>query len=232
MGFVEELESEVNGILGAKWTSRDGIKVPEPEDITLANDAVKLTGTVLYADLADSTTLVDSFKAQFAAEVYKGFLICCSRVISHNGGVITAFDGDRVMAVYVGKSKNTSAVKTALQINFCIKKILNPMILKKWNTQYQARHGVGVDTSSLWVAKAGFRGSNDLIWIGRAANYAAKLCSFRKSSFNSWITDAVYNNMHESAIYGGSQKENMWVGHTWGSDDKQAYASNWTWTPN
>jgi hypothetical protein len=33
----------------------------------------------------------------------------------------TAFDGDRVMAVFIGDSKNTSAVKAALQINYVTK---------------------------------------------------------------------------------------------------------------
>jgi len=30
---------------------------------------------------------------------------------------VTAYDGDRVMAVYLGNSKNTSAVTTALKIH-------------------------------------------------------------------------------------------------------------------
>ena len=68
-------------------------------NIQLGNDAVKLEGTVLYADLDDSTKLVDTMSPEFAAEVYKSYLVCAARIIRDQGGVITAYDGDRIMAV-------------------------------------------------------------------------------------------------------------------------------------
>lgn len=40
----------------------------------IGNDAVILDGTVLYADLAESTTMVNNYKNWFAAKVYKSFL--------------------------------------------------------------------------------------------------------------------------------------------------------------
>ena len=60
MSLVDDLQAEVKKIFREAWTSRDGQVVPEPEDIKLGNDAVKLDGTVLYADLDDSTDLVDT----------------------------------------------------------------------------------------------------------------------------------------------------------------------------
>ena len=42
--------------------------------------------------------------------------------------MITAYDGDRVMAVYIGDSKNSSAVRTALKLNFAVERIINPGI--------------------------------------------------------------------------------------------------------
>ena len=96
MSIAEELTE----ILRTRWEERDGRIVPEAEDVTLGNDAVKLDATVLYADLADSTELVKTYSSTFAAEVYKSYLHCAARVIKNYDGVITAFDGDRVMAVY------------------------------------------------------------------------------------------------------------------------------------
>src|SRR3954452_1406951 len=116
MGLKQDLVSEVDSIFNTDWKERDGRKVPEPEDVKLGNDAVKLEGTVLYADLADSTELVKKYHWWFAAEVYKAHLVCACRIIRLNDGVITAFDGDRVMAVYVGDRKNTNAVRSALAI--------------------------------------------------------------------------------------------------------------------
>src|SRR5258708_33550968 len=118
MAFKTDLENEVKEILESKWTERDGQVVPDPEDLQLGNDAVKLQATVLYADMADSTDLVDGHEPYFAAEIYKVYLRGATRIIKHEQGTITAYDGDRVMAVFLGNSKNTSAVRSAQMINY------------------------------------------------------------------------------------------------------------------
>src|SRR5258708_34674599 len=114
MALNDDLQKEVAAIFRAAWDSRDGTVVPADDSLKLSNDAVQLDATVLYADLADSTKLVDGHIASFAAEIYKTFLHCAAKVIRQEGGTITAYDGDRIMAGYIGKSKNTSAVRTAL----------------------------------------------------------------------------------------------------------------------
>ena len=75
MALKEELEEAVGKIFRESWSSRDGQVVPDPEDLELGNDAVKLEGTVLYADMSDSTKLVDENSPEFAAEVYKNVSI-------------------------------------------------------------------------------------------------------------------------------------------------------------
>ncbi len=60
MTLTSDLESEVKEIFKAVWTEREGRVVPGPEDLKLGNDAVKLGATVLYADISDSTNLVDA----------------------------------------------------------------------------------------------------------------------------------------------------------------------------
>jgi len=73
---------------------------------------VKLDATVLYADMSGSTKLVDAFTSpKFPAEVYKCYLSCAAKIIKAGGGSITAYDGDRVMAVFLGDSKNSSAAR-------------------------------------------------------------------------------------------------------------------------
>ena len=176
MTLGNDLNSEVRKILRERWTTRQGRVVPDPEALKLGNDAVLLDGTVLYADLNGSTNLVDSYKPSFAAEVYKCFLTCAARIVRAGGGEITAYDGDRIMAVYIGDRKNTDAARTALKINYAVREIINPAIRDQYpNDRYAVSHVVGIDTSKLFVARIGVRGDNDLVWVGRAANYAAKL---------------------------------------------------------
>ena len=226
MSLGSDLNSEVGKILAEQWTTRDGLVVPEPEGLRLGNDAVLLDGTVLYADLNGSTDLVDTMKPKFAAEVYKCFLTCAARIIRTEGGEITAYDGDRIMAVYIGDSKNSDAARTALKINYAVTKIINPAIRDQYpNDSYTVRHVVGVDTSNLFVARIGVRGDNDLVWVGRAANYAAKLSD--RSGAPSQITADVYNRLNKSSKY-GRDGQSMWVRTTAPElGYKAIYTSTW-----
>lgn len=230
MALSEDLTDEVKNIFATSWQERDGQKVPEAADVRLGNDAVKLQATVLYADLAESTNLVDKHKAAFAAEVYKSYLHCASKIISGEDGVITAFDGDRVMAVFIGESKNTSAARCALKINHAVVKILNPAIKAEFpKSEYTLKHSVGVDTSTLFVARTGIWGSNDLVWVGRAANYAAKLCALRHSNYASYITADVFKVMSKKVK--NRLGKSMWEATKWEEKGITVYRSKWMWRP-
>ena len=232
MGLVDDLAAEVVATFTTDWESRDGRQVPEPEDIQLGNDAVRLTGTVLYADLAESTKLVDTYPPEFAAAVYKAYLHCASRLIRNAGGSITAFDGDRVMAVFHGTTKNTSAALCALWLNWAVSHVLNPILKHLFpKIDYAIAHGVGVDVSKLFVARTGVRGDNDLVWVGRAANCAAKLSALRESGYPLLITGDVHDNMLPQA-----QKwlgKAMWEWDYWpAKNNLVVYKSDWWMRPS
>ena len=229
MKTSQEIMADVREILSTKWQTREGRKVPEAEDVKLGNDAVKLEGTVLYADLNDSTGLVNGYKDWFAAEIYKSYLVAACHIIRNNNGTITAFDGDRVMAVYIGSTKNSSAAKTALQIGFMVKEI-NAAVKNAYpNTSYQMRQAIGIDTTDLFVARTGIRNSNDLVWVGRSANYAAKLCGLVDGNYSSFITESVYNILSDETKYGGNPRQSMWEKSYWQEYSIAIYKSNWTW---
>lgn len=229
MPLSADLTSEVAQIFREQWTIRDGQGVPDPEHLKLSNDAVKLDGVVLYADLAESTALVESESPDFAAEIYKSYLHCATKIIRRYGGEITSFDGDRVMAVYIGGNKNTNAVRSALAINHAVTQIINPAIGKQYPSKsYRVKHAVGIDSSSLFVARTGIRNNNDLVWVGRAANIAAKLCSQREGSYASWITDAVYNVMDKSVKF--HNQSDMWQQVWWPAKSVYIYKSSYHWS--
>ena len=229
MSLGDDLKKDVQNIFREPWSERNGQKVPLSEDVALGNDAVKLDGTVLYADLDASTNLVDTYSPAFAAEIYKSYLHCTAKIIKSEGGVITSYDGDRIMAVFIGDYKNTSAVRTAMKINYSVSQIINPALKNQYKeTDYTVRQVVGVDTSPLFVARTGIRGSNDLVWVGRSANYAAKLTSL-SSDYSSWITDDVYNKMNKSTKV-SNDGEAMWEKVTWTSMNQMTiYRSTWWW---
>lgn len=214
MTLLTELERAVADIFGDAWEVGAGRVIPTPSDLLLgSNHGIKLDATVLYADLDGSTDLVDTYPAEFAAEIYKAYLHCASKIIKASGGAITAYDGDRVMGIFIGDAKNTSAVDAALKINFARLKIINPLI-RTWHPSnpFVVEHAIGIDASKIMAARIGVRNDNDIVWVGRAANYAAKLCAINVPA-SIRITNAVYDRLNERAQY--SQGTPMWKASRW-----------------
>lgn len=229
MTLVEELRTYVDSVFSDAWVRRDGRKVPEADDLPLKNVAVELDATVLYADLAGSTAMVEQKRDWVAADVYKAYLYCAAKVIRSNGGVITAYDGDRVMAVYLGGTKNSNAAKTALQIRWATDEIVMPRYRQRFPaTTFRLRQRVGIDTSKLFVARTGIRGSNDLVWVGNASNHAAKMAAL-PADFSTYISSDVYVMLQEWAKCGGQERRNMWTDLGTESLGYRLYASNWRW---
>lgn len=232
MKTLAEIESEIVQILKTNWKRRNGQKVPEAEDVQLGNDGVEIEGTVLYADLKDSTGLVLGHKDFFAAEVYKCYLRSACELIRNNEGTICAFDGDRVMAAFIGNSKNSNAAKCALQINYVVENVINKKITEQYpNTSYHLEQAVGIDTSNLFIARTGVRGANDLVWVGRAANYAAKLCDLREGRYRTYITEEVFNKLSEESKFSGDPKRLMWEKMMWNERGIMVYRSSFWWQP-
>jgi len=228
MALKDDLIRETRKTFAEQWSCRDGQVIPTDTSVTLENDAVKIQATVLYADMADSTSLVDIYEYWFAAEIYKTFLMAAGKIIRAEGGTITAYDGDRIMAIFLDGAKNTNAVKAALKLKWAVGNIINPLKKEKYpDKSYEVKHTVGIDTSTLHAAKTGVRGANDLVWVGRAANHAAKLAAL-PSNFT-YITTAVYDAMNQEAKV--SNGKNMWEKVRWNSfDNREIYRSHWTWT--
>lgn len=237
MSLSDDITSDVQSIIDTLWSLRKGRVVPSTTDVALSGGAVELDATFLYADLASSSKMAKELDRRVAAKIMKSFLATSCRLINTLGGTIQSFDGDRVMGVFVGDSKNSNAAKCALQINYVVKEVIKPRFEKKYESvrdaSFYIRHGVGVDTGTVITVRAGARGSNDLIWIGRPPNLAAKLSDLRESPYHTFITASVYNMLNDSSKYGGQNDENMWESRTWEflGENIRVYRSSWHWKP-
>lgn len=132
------------------------------------------------------------------------------------------------MGIFIGTSKNTSAVRCGLKINWAVKNIIQPKLKAQYpNTKYVMKQVTGIDTSKVMVIKGGIRNSNDLIWVGKAANHAAKLSAL-SSDYPTWITDKIYDTMHEKVKL--SDGKNMWTERKWTAQkNKRIYRSTYWW---
>jgi len=133
------------------------------------------------------------------------------------------------MAVFLGDSKNTAAVRCGLKINWATRQIVQPLLKAQYpSTTFRLRHVVGIDTSEIWAARIGIRGANDLVWVGPAANYAAKLTEL-SSDYPTWITHRVFNQISDTAKY--SKGTLMWEKRSWTPmNDMVIYGSTYWWS--
>jgi class 3 adenylate cyclase len=231
MPLLIDLQAAVAAVMANAWQIRQGQVVPEPEALRLGNDAVEFDrATVLYADLQSSTNMVDTEHWQFSAEIYKAFLLCAASIIRNEGGAITSYDGDRVMGIWIGERQTTPAVIAGLKINYAVHAIVNPALKKQYpNRPFEVKQVVGIDTSTIRAARTGVRGGNDIVWVGRAANYAAKLTSLNLSE-RTWVTDDAFNRMTDEAKFGGEPRRSMWKRYKWNQQNGMPiHGSTWRW---
>ena len=237
MALVEEINKEVQNIIDTQWNLRKGQKVPSTEDVALSGGAVELDATFLYADLANSSKMAKKFDRRVTAKIIKTFLATTAKVIRSLDGEIVSFDGDRIMGVFIGDSQNSNAAKCALQIKYIVHKIIRTKFEDKYesvkNASFKINHGVGVDSGTVLAVRGGARGANDLIWIGRAPNLAAKLSDLREARYQSIITASVYNKLNDSSKYGSSPRKDMWERRSWTFLEEKiiVYRSSFWWEP-
>jgi class 3 adenylate cyclase len=228
MGIKEDLTKEVGTIFRSHWEDEATTAVPEAEDLRLNSNHSKTlkAAAVLYADIDGSTSMVDQYPWKFSAEVYKAYLRCASQVIKSQGGAITAYDGDRVMGIFVGDYPRTDAVRAALKINWAVEQIIRPTYKEHYPTtaaSFVLKHVIGIDVSEIHAARIGVHGDNDIVWVGTAANHAAKLCTQTLKPV--WITKAVFDSMGKEARFANGV--DMWTQYTW--NDKTIYGTSYTW---
>jgi class 3 adenylate cyclase len=234
--FETKLDGDVGTILDTPWDIRSGLVVPGTDDVALTDGAVKLDAVMLYADLAHSTRLVRKIDRPVAAKIIRAYLSTMTQLVKDAGGDVRSFDGDRVMGVFIGASKNSSAANCALKMNHVVTKMLRPKAEAKFpslaKNGFLLAHCVGIHASPMLVVRGGVRGDNDLVFIGSAPNLAAKLSEIRNSPYHSYITHAVFRKLNRNAKI-SSQGEQMWgaVEIELGDETWDCYRSSWRRKP-
>lgn len=196
MSIKDDLSEKVDQFVKTSWGEiPTGRVVPTPDSLTFGNTGIYIDACVLYADIHKSTSMVQEVNKPRAAEYYKAFLHCAAKLIKTNDGTIVAYDGDRVMAIYMGEKKADRAIKTAFNLYWVVENIINPKFNAFYTKKFELKHTVGIDTGQLLASKTGVRVDSDIVWVGNAANHASKLNSFDglDIKFRTRITKAVWD---------------------------------------
>lgn len=208
------LKERVDTLFGTKFQSRDGQVVPSSTDVTIKDGAVKLDAAFLYSDLAGSALLSKACPWTTTAKIIRAFLDCSTRLILKNGGIVRSFDGDRVMGVFLGDRKNSNSTICGREIHWAVRKIIHPRAEKQFasirNNGVEIRNCSGIDVGEVHAVRSGVRANNDLIWIGQAASFSAKLSDVRDTGFHTYISSRVYSQLASDAKI-TSENNNMWT---------------------
>jgi len=203
MAIIDTITEEVNNVLNIDWDERTGNVIPETTDVALKNGAVKIEATFLYADLAGSSILAKKCPWQTTAKIIRSYLDTAVRLIRYHGGEVRSFDGDRVMGIFKGTTPNTSAANCARNIDWVVTNLINPKAKEKFKSirdnDIKIKHCVGIDTSEARAVRSGIRNNNDLIWIGKAPSFAAKLSDIRDYPYEVYISNESFNKLASNA---------------------------------
>jgi adenylate cyclase len=230
-----DLTDAVDGILGKSFEQRDGQKVPTSADVALANGAVKLEAAFLYADLAGSGLIAKVCPWDTTAKIIRAYLDCAVRIMRAHEGEIRSFDGDRVMGVFMGGSKRSNAVRSALKIKWATAQLIQKMATERFasvkNNDIKIRQACGIDVGVTRAVRAGVRNNNDLIWIGRPPSFAAKLSDLREHPYSTFISKAVHDSLLDDAK--SSNGVEIWESRTimFAGATESIYRSNYWWEP-
>jgi class 3 adenylate cyclase len=234
MGWTEDIDTWVENHLTTAFEVRTGRVVPTTEDVG-NKQAVELDAAFLYADLAGSSDLARHCPWETTAKIIRAFLDASTRLIKAYGGEVRSFDGDRVMGVFMGDSPRVYSTRCAREIFYTVENILGPKATKKFqsvsNNNIKLKCGVGVDFGTSRTVRAGIRNSNDLIWIGRPPNMAAKLSDIREYPYCVFVHKVVYDALGDAdKIVDG---KNIWESrsYTLSGVAHTVYRTNYTKRP-
>ncbi|WP_295184006.1 hypothetical protein [uncultured Brevundimonas sp.] len=230
----QALQAEIQGILSQPWNARQGLVAPATDTVALNGGRVDMDAVMLYADLADSTVIAIANR-EAAARLFRAYLALCARLIVRQNGEIRSFDGDRIMALFVGSDAGARAVSAGLEINWAFQTLLAPAFAAQYpmfvTGGYRLAQAVGIDVSEVSVVRAGIRANNDLVWIGRAPNIAAKLSNLRHPPYYTFITEAVLVGLPTRLQYGPNSPHLIWATLPSGTlPISRIYCTNW-WIP-
>ena len=230
MPLAEEITAETFETFARAIEVTKGRVIPAIADLPFGNQGRELQLVALFVDIRRSTQIVNAIGCEPAARMYKAYLRGITKIIRGRGGDILSFNGDGVVAGFVGDNSATAAVLSALNIDWFCHTVLKPKVdgLLEPVSQLRFEYGIGVDRGKVIVVRGGVRGddNSDLVWAGNPVNYAVKLSSLTAFPHTIHVSEAIMKRMH-SAVFWTRAGETMWG--VWYWQEKQVWVWRTAW---
>lgn len=177
MWGAEYTRSFVRSLLHRRPVFAEGRVLPKLDDLAVM-EGRQIEAAFVYTDLASFTKIVATQPVKSSFVLLQAFVELVTRITGHYGGAVVDCAGDRLLSVFHRPAKDYShkpvyqAITAAFWIQtmlrasedvFAAQGVTTPMV------------GIGIDYGSATVGCVGFRNNKRLVFLGKAANNAAKL---------------------------------------------------------
>jgi len=214
MGTNQEILEQIEEYLAESYTRSDTNIVPKRDDLTFGNTVKKMVhAKAFYIDMRKSRKILSDASTFWSIKIHKAFLGAVTYCIERREGHLRSFNGDGLLAFFIGENAGSRAIRTAMDIKGFVLKINE--ILNN-NDIENIDFGIGIAQSEVLVAKSGKAGDDqtrqDLIWVGISVYVAVELSEFGKSSKNIWISNNVLNSvMSEKDVLNVLKYDGNWI---------------------
>lgn len=193
MATNEEILDKLDEYLNQSYTQEEMRVVPKRPDLTFGNTVKKMPfAVVLYVDMRKSRAILSDATTFWSVKIHRAFLLALTHCVEKREGHMRSFNGDGIMAFFVGENASSRAVRAAMDTKGFVLK-LNEHLEKEGLNPVD--FGIGIAQGAIMVAKSGKAGDDftkqDLIWVGLPVYLAVELSEFGKKPNNIWISNNV-----------------------------------------
>ena len=182
--LLSQVSADVDDIIQKDFTFIHVTEVPQVDDANLTYESGKdkrgeeIDTCVLFVDIRNSVALNSESKTKTMGRIYTAFTKSVISAADKCGGLVRNIIGDRGMVVFPEADCYQNAVECAISINHIAQKIINQKL-----QGHDFKCGIGIDYGKIHCIKVGKikKGAanqdyKNLVWIGRPANMASRLC--------------------------------------------------------
>lgn len=235
MATNQETLDKVDEYLNEAYVQEETRVVPKRTDLTFGNTAKKIShAVVVYIDMRKSRQILSDATTFWSVKIHRAFLLALTHCVEKRDGHMRSFNGDGIMAFFVGEKAASRAVRAAMDTKGFVLEINKHLEAEGID---EIDFGIGIAQGGILVAKSGKSGDDwtkqDLIWVGLPVYLAVELSELGGKSNNIWISNNVRITIgkedHLGVVYDGdgNSKWTRWSKKLKSVGEKEVLATSW-----
>jgi len=119
----KEALDQIKQYLNESYTRSNTSSVPKKNDLTFGNTVKKLEhAKIFYIDMRKSRSILSDATDFWSVKIHKAFLRAVIHCIEKRDGHLRSFNGDGILAFFIGDNPASKAVRAAMDIKVLLMK--------------------------------------------------------------------------------------------------------------